>query len=122
MHLAELKTHASQYVQVIADKLRLNVQQAVVWGALGLLGSVIGAAALITATVMLKIGAGAGLGELLVDRPWAGNLIVGFVVLLGAGIACWLGIRKLTETSRRKTIDKYERQHYAAASPSRSRI
>jgi hypothetical protein len=111
-HLAELQTHVSHYLQATADKVRLSARQAAVWAALGLAAAVVGATVLVTATVLVLYGAANGIAASLGGRLWAGQLIVGSVVLTGIALACWLGLRSFTASSRRKTIDKYERQHY----------
>jgi hypothetical protein len=121
-HLTQLQTHVSHYLQATADKLRLSVRQAAVWAALGLVAAVVGATVLVTATVLLLSGAANGIAASLGGRLWAGQLIVGSLVLIGTALAGWLGLRSLTASSRRKTIDKYERQHYAHSAEHRTGV
>jgi hypothetical protein len=111
-HLAALRGHVDHYVQATADSLRLTARQIVVRIALGCLASTVGIAALVTATVLVLNGAAGGIAAALNGRMWAGQLIVGLSLLLLVAVACWLGVRQLTKTSRSKTIDKYERQYH----------
>lgn len=121
-HLAELKTQVLHYLEARADRVRLSVRQAAVWGAIGLLAALVGATLLITATVLALMGAANGIGAALGERWWAGQLIVGLCVLCGTALACWLAMRMLAKSSRRKTIEKYEREHYASAAEPRPRV
>lgn len=114
-HLSELRAHAALYLQANADRVRLSARQAALWGAIGLLAGLVGATVLITATVLALLGAANAIAAALGGHAWAGQLIVALCVLCGTALACWLAMRKLAESSRRKTIEKYEREHYAAA-------
>jgi hypothetical protein len=111
-HLTELRRHAGHYLQATADSYRLTIRQALLRGMLGALGAVVGVTVLVTSTVLLLRGAAGGLAEAFGGRAWAGQLAVGTTVLLLTGLACWWGLRKATEASRRKTAEKYERRHY----------
>jgi hypothetical protein len=111
-HLAELRRHAGHYLQATADSYRLTIRQALLRGALAALGAVVGVTVLVTSTVLLLSGAAGGLAEAFGGRAWAGQLTVGATVLLLIGLACWWGLRMATESSRRKTAEKYERRHY----------
>jgi hypothetical protein len=111
-HVKELRRHAGHYLQASADSFRLTIRQALLRGALGLLGAVIGVTVLVTSTVLLLNGAAGGLAAAFGGRAWAGQLTLGATVLLMIGLACWWGLRKVTESSRRKTAEKYERGHY----------
>jgi hypothetical protein len=114
-HLMELRRHAGHYVQAAADSFRLTVRQAALRTVLGCLGAVVGVAVLVTSTVMLLDGIAGGIAAALGGRVWAGQLITGAVVLSGIALACWWLIGRMTESSRRRTIEKYERQHHQRA-------
>jgi hypothetical protein len=111
-HLAQLRRHAELYVEATADSLRLTVRQTALRAVLAVLGLVVGAALLVTASVLTLNGVAGGIAAALGGRIWAGQLITGLVLLIGVALACWLGIRRITATSRRKTIEKYERRHH----------
>jgi hypothetical protein len=76
---------------------------------LGILGAVVGLGLLITAVVLLLSGLAGAIGEMFdPDRPWAGALIVGFVVLAGTFAGVIILMKSITGSSRKRTIEKYE--------------
>jgi hypothetical protein len=111
-HLGELREHANHYAQATADRFKLTLRQAAIRAVLGCLALLVGATLLITAAVMLLSGIAGGIGTLLAGHMWAGELITGLTLLLGVAAAAWWGMRRLTDSSRRKTIEKYERRHH----------
>jgi energy-converting hydrogenase Eha subunit H len=111
-NVKELRRHASHYVQASADSFRMTVRQVAVRAVLAILAGIVGAAVLITAAVFVLSGAAGGLGEAFGNRAWAGQLTVGLTTLLMIALGCWLGVRKITASSRQKTVQKYEQRHY----------
>jgi len=110
-HLTELQTHVNHYVQATADSFRLTARQLALKAALGLLGLLVGATMLVTAAVLVLQGTAGGIAVALGGRLWAGQLITGAVLLLFVGAGAWWMTSSLTKSSRRKTLEKYERQH-----------
>jgi hypothetical protein len=111
-HLAELRRHAGHYVEATADSFRLSIRQTAVRALLACLGALVGVAGLVTATVLVLTGAAGGLAAAFGGRTWAGQLTIGLAVLIVTALVTWWGFRRITETSRRKTVEKYERRHY----------
>ncbi len=109
-HVSELKEYASHYVSAKVDKIRLSVRNLVLYAVLGVLGLLIGAAVLVMAVVQLLSGLAGVIAAGLGGRMWAGNLIVGGVLLLGVALAAWLGVRSVFKSSRKRTVDRYERR------------
>jgi hypothetical protein len=110
-NLTELQTHVNHYVQATADGLRLTARQLALKAALGVLGLVVGVAMLVTAAVLALQGAAGGIAAALGGRIWAGQLITGLTLLLLVAVAAWWLTSSMTKSSRRKTLEKYERQH-----------
>jgi len=110
-HLADLREQASLYAEATADRVKLTVRQAAVRAALGCLALLAGAAVVITAAVLTLNGVAGGIGALLGDRIWAGQLITGVLILAALAAGAWWGAHSLTDSSRRKTLKKYERRH-----------
>jgi hypothetical protein len=108
--LGELKEYASLYVAAKADKLRLTVRKIVLYAVLGVLALVAGVAMLVMAVVQLLAGLAGVIAAGLGGRMWAGNLIVGFVLLAGIMTGAWLMVRKMLNSSRKATVDRYERR------------
>jgi membrane protein implicated in regulation of membrane protease activity len=107
-HLAEMREYVSYYLATSADSVKLSIRNTVLYAVLGLLALVVGAAMLITAAVLVLSGIADGLTRLLDGHAWAGQLITGLVVLTLAALLSWFGIKRLMNSSRQKTIDKYE--------------
>jgi len=103
-----MREYVSYYLATSADSVKLSVRNAVLYAVLGGLGLVVGAAMLVTAAVLVLNGIADGLTRLLDGHAWAGQLITGVVVLALAALASWFGIKRLMNSSRQKTIDKYE--------------
>jgi len=109
LHLAELKEYAGLYVTAKLDSLKLTVRNAVLYLALGIVGAIAGLGLLITAAALLLTGLAGGVAKMFDPvQPWAGALIVGFVVLAGAFGGVFFVMKRMTGSSRKQTIQKYE--------------
>ncbi|MGH7175873.1 MAG: hypothetical protein ACREJC_00705, partial [Tepidisphaeraceae bacterium] len=85
--MAEMREYASYYISARLDAAKLTVRKAVALAVLCVIGAVVASVLLAGAVVVLLIGIAHGIGAMFEpDRPWAGELIVGAVVLLGCGI------------------------------------
>jgi len=107
-YLAELRDYLSYYLAARADALKLQVRTVLIYAALGVVGGLVGVAALIAAVVLALSGTANGLAELLGGRLWAGQLITGATVLLISAAAVFFAMRSVTSSSRKKTVKKYE--------------
>ncbi len=107
-HLAVLADSLSYFLSVRADRVKLRIRRALWWAIAGAVGLVAGATALVVAVVLLLSGIAHGLAALLGGRLWAGELLVGFVVLFGAGLALALVAARGFQVSLRQTRQKYE--------------
>jgi len=108
--IAELKEYASYYVAAKVDSAKASARTAVLYAVLGIVGGLIGIGLLVTAAVFFLDGLAGAIGALFPPRHgwWAGRLIVGVIVIGGAlGGATFL-VKRVTGSSRKRTIDKYE--------------
>lgn len=110
-HWTEVREFLNHFLTAKADQVKLQARQVALWALAGVAGGIAGLAAIITAVVFLLDGTASGLAELLGGRLWAGQLIVGSAVLLGIGLAGWLGIRKFFQSSHKRMVAKYDRRH-----------
>lgn len=108
--LREIKAYARHFVEAKLDSARLSIRKAVVWTALGLLGAVAGGTILVTAAVLVTVGAAEGVAALLGGRMWAGNLIIGTLILAGVALGAWMMARRIMNSSRQETMERYERK------------
>lgn len=104
----ELPAYAAQYLAAQADRFKLSVRKVVVAIVLGLLALLIGATVVIVSAGLLLIGLSEAIAVMLGGRAWAGDLIVGGGVLLIVGVGSWLGVRSFFNSSRKRTVKRYE--------------
>lgn len=112
-HLAELREYAATYVAARADRMKLTVRTIAFWAMAGLLAGVLAMTAVVTAVVLLLVGIADGLSALLGDNAWAGYMLCGGGVMLLLAVGLMVFKRKWFQSSRRRTIQKYERRHQA---------
>lgn len=108
--LAELREYIAYYLSTRADgvnaRLRSMAVRALVVAEAGLVIS----AAVATAAVLLVVGLADGLTVLCGDRPWAGELAAGGVVLGAVWGATWLGKSTWRRSAQRNSTEKYARR------------
>ena len=109
--LGEAKEYASYFVGAKWDAIKVSLRNLGVYAVLGLLGLVAGMALLATTVVMLLNGLAGAIGAIpKYDKPWLGQLIVSGAILLLVGGGVALGLKWLKSSSRKQTVDKYERR------------
>jgi hypothetical protein len=107
LFLAEIKSYAGYYLSAKVDGYKATAKKIVGYAVLGAVAAIIGAGVLLSAAFMLIAGLANALGALL-HHQWAGQLIVG-VVILGATLGTvWFMLKRFTESSRKQTERKYE--------------
>jgi hypothetical protein len=104
----EVKEYAGYLVAAKLDGWKATFRNLGIYAALGLVGAIVGGALMATAAVLLLVGIAHGLGDLLWDKWWLGDLIVGLLVLGGAAAAIIFGMKKLTGTFKKQLVAKYE--------------
>lgn len=109
-HLQEFKEYASYYLAARADLVRSKVRKFVVFALLGIVAAIVGVTALVVAVVLVLLGIAGGLGELITNRPWAGSLVTGLVLLAVAFGSLKLVAPQWFAVSRRKVKEKYDRR------------
>ncbi|HEX2972362.1 MAG TPA: phage holin family protein [Tepidisphaeraceae bacterium] len=107
----EYREYLSYFLSAKIDGVRFSVRQSLVYAALGVVGLIAGAATIVMGVVLLLLGAARGLGSAFGTRlQWLGDLIIGLVVLSGIALAIYIGVRRMTASSRKKTMEKYEQR------------
>jgi len=105
----ELKEFASYYAGAKLDGIKVTLRNAGVYAALGIVGLIAGSAVITTAVVLLLVGLALGIGKIFdPDQPWVGAVVVGLLVLGGLAGGIIFGLKWLTNTSRKKLVQKYE--------------
>jgi len=107
--LRRIRELGSYYLTARKDRLRLSVRQALIWGAVGVLGACVLFTVLITAVVLLLLGLSRGLEQAFGESAWLGPTVLGagLLLLMAGAIVAVLGW--LARSYRKKTVEKYER-------------
>jgi hypothetical protein len=107
---AELKEYAALYVAAKADGIKVTLRNVAIYAALGVVGAIVGIGFLITAVVLLLNGLAGLVGEIFPERfeDWGGPLVVGLLLLGGTAAAIVYGLKSVTNTSRKRLVEKYE--------------
>jgi hypothetical protein len=108
--IGELKEYAAHYLSARVDALKLTVRNAVLWIAVGALALLAALSVIVTAIVILCVGLAQAIAAALGGRVWAGNLIVGAVLIGGTVLGVWIGLKRLIAASRSRTMERYERK------------
>lgn len=108
LFLAEIKSYAGYYLSAKVDGVKATAKRIVAYAVLGAVAAIVGAGVLLSAAFMLIAGLADAISALLGHRAWAGELIVGVVILAGVFGAVWFMLKRFTESSRKQTERKYE--------------
>lgn len=104
----ELLEYVQLYLSAKADAVKAQVRTIGLLAVLGVLGAVAGAGIIVTAAVLIVVGVADALGALFGGHYWAGDLVTGvlFLGIIGGGACFMMG--RLTNSSKRRTVQKYE--------------
>lgn len=111
--LRELQSHASYFIAVQKELATTRVRNLVLKAVLGVLGLIAGTAVIITAVVLLLVGAANGLGALFGGRNWLGYLIMGVLILGGLAAVVGIGMRRIKRSAREQTVSRLEQRKEA---------
>jgi len=106
----ELKAYAAQYVAAKLDLAKLSLRRIAILAILGIIGLLAGAAMVVMAVVQLLSGVAQAIGAALGGRMWAGDLIVGGAIVGIIAIGAWIGLNRLSISSRNATVKRYEQR------------
>jgi len=109
--LGEIREYAGYYVSTQTDAIKNKVTWLVVYAVLGIVGAIIGTAALATIGVLLINGIAGGLAALFGGRVWLGQLVTAVLLLGLIGIGAFVGMKMLRSSLKRKLMAKYEQRH-----------
>lgn len=108
--LGEVREYAAYYVKARVDKIKVSVRNILVMAALGIVGLVAATALVVTAVVLLCQGIALGLATLFGGRVWLGYLVTAILLLGMIGGAAYVGIGRLTKTSKERMVRAYEQR------------
>ena len=105
--LGELGEYVSYFIAAKVDGMKVSLRNVGIMAGLGVVGLIAGGAFLATLVVLLLRGIAYGLGDLLWDKWWLGELITAVLFLGAIGAGVMIGMKKLTKSSRERTAKKY---------------
>lgn len=109
----ELGAYFSYYLSAKADSAKLGLRNAVFSMILATLAFVIVASVSVAAIWFVLNGAAEGLGVLLGNRPWAGSLVTGLLLVTALASGMYYMAIRLNNSARKGregTVAKYENQ------------
>jgi hypothetical protein len=110
-HVAELREYFVHYWTVQKDAARATARRVLLWTILGLVAGIVALALLVSAAALALIGLSDALGVVFGERYWAGKLVVGLGVILLSFGGLGLGLYGWSRSSRKNTVQQYERRH-----------
>lgn len=105
--ISEIGEYASYFLSAKLDGIKVSIRNLGIMAVLGVVGLIAGGAFVCTLVVMLLRGIAYGLGDLMGDKWWLGELITAVLFLALMGIGVMVGMKKLTKSSRERTAKKY---------------
>lgn len=105
--LSELGEYVSYFLTAKADAWKLTLRNLGIMAALGMVGLLALGGFVITLMVMLLRGIAYGLGDLMGDKWWLGELVTALLFLTLMGIGVMIGLKKIGKSSRERTAKKY---------------
>jgi hypothetical protein len=91
--VGELQAYVTHFVSAKIDGLVLSSRQLAFWAILGVVGLTAAVGLVVTAIVLILVGAADGLARLFGGQWWLGALVVGVVTLAMLVLGIFIGMR-----------------------------
>jgi hypothetical protein len=106
--VGELQAYLAHFVSAKVDSVLLSARQIALWIVLGVVGLIALGGLLVTAIVLLLVGAAAGLALLFGGQLWLGQMVVGAGVLVLFALALLIGMRTWQRRWRQQKVQQYD--------------
>src|SRR5262249_6709713 len=106
--VGELQAYLKHFVSAKVDGFVLSARQLVLWAALGVVGLTAAVGLVVTAVVLVLVGAADGFAVLFGGRWWLGALVVGVGTLALLALGIFIGMRILQSKWRQPEVQKYD--------------
>jgi hypothetical protein len=111
-----LQAYVTHFVSAKVDGFILSAPQLALWAALGVVGLTAAVGLVVTAVVLVLVGAADGFALLFGGRGWLGALVVGGGTLVLLALGIFIGMRILQSRWRQQKVHQYdERQRQQQA-------
>jgi len=106
--VGELQAYLTHFVSAKIDGFILSAQQLALWAALGVIGLTAAVGLVVTAVVLVLVGAADGFALLFGGRWWLGALVVGVGTLALLIVGVFIGMRTWQSRWRQQKVQQYD--------------
>jgi len=106
--VGELQAYLKHFVSAKVDGFVLSARQLVLWAALGVVGLTAAVGLVVTAVVLVLVGAADGFAVLFGGRWWLGSLVVGVGTLVLLILGIFIGMRIWQNRWRQQKVQQYD--------------
>jgi uncharacterized membrane protein len=106
--VGELQAYVTHFVSAKIDGLILSSRQLVLWTILGVVGLTAAVGLVVTAIVLILVGAVDGLARLFGGQWWLGALVVGVLTLTILVLGIFIGMRTWQSRWRQQKVQQYD--------------
>jgi hypothetical protein len=106
--VGELQAYLTYFVSTKVDGFILSARQLALWAALGVVGITAAVGLVVTAVVLVLVGAADGFAVLFGGRWWLGALVVGGGTLVLLALGIFIGMRILQSRWRQQKVQQYD--------------
>jgi hypothetical protein len=108
--VGELQAYVTHFVSAKVDGFVLSARQLAIWAALGVVGLIAAVGLVVTAVVLVLVGAADGFAVLFGGRWWLGALVVGGVTLVLLVLGIFIGMRIWQNKWRQQKVQQYDKR------------
>jgi len=106
--VGELQAYLTHFVSAKIDGFVLSARQLALWAALGVVGLTAAVGLVVTAVVLVLVGAADGFAQLFGGRWWLGALVVGGGILVLLVLGIFVGMRTWQSRWRQQKVQQYD--------------
>jgi uncharacterized membrane protein len=106
--VGELQAYLTHFVSAKVDGFVLSARQLALWAVLGVVGLIAAVGLVVTAVVLVLVGAADGFAVLFGGRWWLGALVVGGGTLVLLAVGIFIGMRILQSRWRQQKVQQYD--------------
>ena len=106
--VSELQAYVTHFVSAKIDGFILSARQLALWAALGVVGLTAAVGLVVTAVVLILVGAADGFARLFGGQWWLGALVVGVGTLVLVILGIFIGMRTWQSRWRQQKVQQYD--------------
>ena len=106
--VGELQAYLTHFVSAKIDGFILSARQLALWAVLGVVGLTAAVGLVVTAVVLVLVGAADGFARLFGGQWWLGALVVGVVTLVLLALGIFIGMRTWQSRWRQQKVQQYD--------------